>query len=177
MFDHFPERLQNLLVERGLSQHALAQKIGTTQSSVQAWLKGAKPRARTLVDLAVALGVRPAWLADGEEPRELPIAMRQGQRIELPTDPAERSRLLSDLDQHQSQTTLAETPGSNPFDRMSNDELAAYIGSVATMARDQPAQADAHLYNIQHAASLLQSRTAPKIKYSDTPAQRQNQAP
>jgi len=81
--NNFPSRLRELMHDQKLTQQALAEKASTSQTSVMRWLSGAaRPHPRALAELAVALGVRPAWLAEGTEPRDLSYAMRKGKRID-----------------------------------------------------------------------------------------------
>ena len=70
---NFSVRLEKIMFQRGLSQHALASLTHTTQSTVRGWLNNAMPRARTLDDLANALSVNVQWLktGDGETDRTI----------------------------------------------------------------------------------------------------------
>lgn len=65
----FGDRLRHAMALRGLSQSALHRASGVPQSSISRGLDSDKPPARVW-DLANALGVRPEWLARGEEPME-----------------------------------------------------------------------------------------------------------
>lgn len=49
-----------------LSQHAVAERLKTTQSTVRGWLNGALPRERMMPELAQALGVNAHWLRTGD---------------------------------------------------------------------------------------------------------------
>jgi transcriptional regulator with XRE-family HTH domain len=87
MKNNFPIRLRELMEDQQLTQQALAEKANTSQTSVMRWLAGSsRPHPRALADLAVALGVRPAWLEDGTEPRDLPLAMRKGKKLDIKND-------------------------------------------------------------------------------------------
>ena len=66
----FGERLAGLLVERGLTQVRLARRLHTSQATISRWLTGeSMPRAGILRRLAEEMGVRYAWLLDGEGAR------------------------------------------------------------------------------------------------------------
>jgi phage repressor protein C with HTH and peptisase S24 domain len=64
------ERIAYMLEQRGLSQSALAAKVGIKQPSVAAWLSGKtkKIEGENLLNTAAALGVYPEWLATGKGP-------------------------------------------------------------------------------------------------------------
>lgn len=64
---NFSVRLEKSMRAAGnLSQHALAQKLNTTQSTVRGWLNGSTPRERIFADLANALNVNAHWLRTGD---------------------------------------------------------------------------------------------------------------
>lgn len=65
----FGERLQRAMDARGYNQSSLARASGVPQGTISRLLKAKRPSSKT-VELARALGVRPEWLADGEEPME-----------------------------------------------------------------------------------------------------------
>ena len=59
------------MTSRGLSQNALAKRVGISQGTVSAWfLKGSIPSGRIALDLARALNVRADWLINGNGDRE-----------------------------------------------------------------------------------------------------------
>ncbi len=60
------ERLKHARLLRGLSQRALAAKVGTTQSAIGNIESGARRRPRDLVAIAAALNVSPEWLEIGK---------------------------------------------------------------------------------------------------------------
>lgn len=63
--ENFGKRLKLALDLRSLSQSGLAEMLGTRQSTVGSWLKGAIPRDRTITEITVALKVARAWLING----------------------------------------------------------------------------------------------------------------
>jgi transcriptional regulator with XRE-family HTH domain len=63
---NFSVRLEERMSKLRLSQHSLAAKLSTTQSTVRGWLNGALPRERILNELAEALSVNTHWLRTGE---------------------------------------------------------------------------------------------------------------
>lgn len=67
------ERILTRLEELGLSQAALARKIGVTPTAVNLWVKGSTSnlKAETLIAAARALQVRPSWLSSGIGEKEL----------------------------------------------------------------------------------------------------------
>ncbi len=62
--DTLAERLRFARTERGLSQAALAEKVGLSQPMIRKIELGSE--TSKVVELAVALRVRPEWLATGE---------------------------------------------------------------------------------------------------------------
>lgn len=83
---------------RSFNQTTLAEKTGTTQSTIYRWLSGTQPRTRALDELCNALRVRKAWLLYGEEPMDT-----EGREIVLSDAGAKSNddpvrRLLRDLD-------------------------------------------------------------------------------
>jgi len=65
----FADTLYLWRAERGLTQEALAQATGIPRPNLSALERGAlEPTLRTLRRLAVALDIRPGWLADGIPP-------------------------------------------------------------------------------------------------------------
>jgi phage repressor protein C with HTH and peptisase S24 domain len=64
------ERIAYILEQRGISQSALAVRVGIKQPSVAAWLSGKtkKIEGENLLNTAAALGVHPEWLATGSGP-------------------------------------------------------------------------------------------------------------
>lgn len=67
------ERILSRLSELGLSQAALARKIGVTPTAVNLWVKGSTTnlKAETLIAASRALRVRPAWLSTGIGEKEI----------------------------------------------------------------------------------------------------------
>lgn len=62
----FAERLSSMRKTHLMTQTKLAQKVGLTQRQIAAYEAGqAKPREKTLLDLAFYLGVSATWLATG----------------------------------------------------------------------------------------------------------------
>jgi transcriptional regulator with XRE-family HTH domain len=62
------DRIGNTRVSLGLTQHALAQKVGVLRSNVCSWEKNSYvPKEDILVALAEALGVSLLYLKSGEK--------------------------------------------------------------------------------------------------------------
>lgn len=69
----FPDRLRKAMQDNGLSQSAVAKRLGLSSSTVSRWLEGSVPRARALRDLSALLDVCPSYLAgDLQETQEYP---------------------------------------------------------------------------------------------------------
>lgn len=62
------ERLKIARNKKGLSQRALGELIGVSQAAIQKIEVGKAKETTKILDLANALEVRPAWLAEGAEP-------------------------------------------------------------------------------------------------------------
>lgn len=77
--DSFQARLDAVMREKQISQSDLARLVGTRQSTVQGWLGGSMPRARTLTEIANAINVSEVWLETGKGPVECRTA-----RVEEP---------------------------------------------------------------------------------------------
>jgi phage repressor protein C with HTH and peptisase S24 domain len=86
------ERIAYLLELRGLSQSALAVKVGIKQPSVAAWLSGKtkKIEGENLLNTALALGVHPEWLATGQGP----VNKDEKQESAFPRIPSEKDFVL-----------------------------------------------------------------------------------
>lgn len=133
---NFAARLRVLMEEQRLTQETLAAKAETSQTSVMRWCKGQSlPHANALPKLALALGVRPAWLIDGVEPRSLPVAMTRGQRL---PDPAEMR--LRETSQPPVYTTTNSNLATAPIERLDDHELweliEGYPQMIATASND-----------------------------------------
>ncbi len=64
----FSKKLSSLRKESGLSQYALADKIGLCQKSIDCWEKGkTEPKASSLIALADYFGVTTDYLLGGED--------------------------------------------------------------------------------------------------------------
>lgn len=61
------ERLKNLLDMRKISRKGFAEELGVTPQQLNNWFNRDLPGSKLLM-VAEALGVRPQWLAAGEEP-------------------------------------------------------------------------------------------------------------
>jgi transcriptional regulator with XRE-family HTH domain len=89
----FGERLEKLMHERRppLTQHALAERVGVTQSAVSDWLRRSRiPHDEHLNKICAALGVRREWLLTGDGDKDLPnIYIVQ----EIPTGYTRREKL------------------------------------------------------------------------------------
>ncbi|TKI03551.1 XRE family transcriptional regulator [Martelella alba] len=64
----FSERLNIAMKESGFTQGALAESVGMAQPSVWKLVSGGAKGSKKTVQIAKVLGVRPEWLANGEEP-------------------------------------------------------------------------------------------------------------
>lgn len=71
----YSERLIEAMKAAGLTQGALAQAVGMSQSSIWKLTSGVASGSRKTVEIAKVLGVRPEWLANGDGPEtDLPPA-------------------------------------------------------------------------------------------------------
>jgi transcriptional regulator with XRE-family HTH domain len=61
-----PLSLRDLLKLRGISQAALAEKIGCYQPAISRWLTGVRPHPAQAVKIGEALGAYPEILQNGE---------------------------------------------------------------------------------------------------------------
>lgn len=75
------ERLKEARTDRGLSQVALAKMVGIGQATVASIENGRNKGSTYTTQLAVALGVSPAWLADG-------IGEKSTSRLDINVSPA-----------------------------------------------------------------------------------------
>lgn len=64
----FAERLKTARKHAGLSQAALGEAVGLKQMQISKLEDGSRKSSRKTVELAIACGVRPEWLANGELP-------------------------------------------------------------------------------------------------------------
>ncbi len=64
----FGDRLRHARLEAGLSQRALANKVGLSQSTISDAENGEHAGSTSTAGLAEALGVSPLWLAEGRGP-------------------------------------------------------------------------------------------------------------
>ncbi len=72
--ESIPERLKRLRTTAGLSQAALAQKVGVSQGTIGNLESGLRGYGESVVDIAAALGVTPAYLRGDETSTAPPIA-------------------------------------------------------------------------------------------------------
>lgn len=93
----FATRLNLLMEETGVSNYRLAKDIGVHQTTIANWRDGRKPRAKSIIDVAVYFGVSPRWLKCGEwdSGEKMFIDMIQGRR-QISTG-NERVAVLDDL--------------------------------------------------------------------------------
>ncbi|MEG2114477.1 MAG: helix-turn-helix transcriptional regulator, partial [Hafnia sp.] len=77
------ERLKLARKLAGISQKKLGEIIGVSQAAIQKIETGLAQNSTKLIDIAVALNVRPEWLASGMEPMSsnLPIINRDESSI------------------------------------------------------------------------------------------------
>lgn len=77
------ERIKLARKLAGISQKKLGEIIGVSQAAIQKIETGLAQNSTKLIDIAVALNVRPEWLAFGVEPmsRNLPIINREESSI------------------------------------------------------------------------------------------------
>ena len=61
----FAERLNAAMSAADISQGQLADKVGISQPAIQKMTSGKTSGSRKMVELALALGVRPEWLSSG----------------------------------------------------------------------------------------------------------------
>jgi len=98
--DRLRRRLEELKDQEGLSQAAIAERIGCAPGSITNWLNGHR-EPRELADferLAHGLGVHPAWLLYGvntDDPEVLDLLSRMS-RLSAPTRQSVR-RIIDDL--------------------------------------------------------------------------------
>lgn len=59
-------RLQDLLIEKGLSKNAFAKIVGVSQPAISDIISGKTRDPKNIVEIANALGVDPHWLKTGE---------------------------------------------------------------------------------------------------------------
>lgn len=63
----FPERLQSIIEEQGISKYRIAKAIDISASTVSNYIKGkTKPDSTKLTVLSKLLGVNKSWLQTGE---------------------------------------------------------------------------------------------------------------
>ena len=80
----FSDRLKELMQARRMTQTALADQIGVTQSYVSALRKGQyTPSRRTLNDIAAVFGVSPEWLLTGVGDVAAPVSESAPDVVEL----------------------------------------------------------------------------------------------
>ena len=63
---NFNDRLKKAREHSGMSQHVLAKKSGVKQVTISKIERGDSKSSTHTVELALACGVRPVWLATGE---------------------------------------------------------------------------------------------------------------
>jgi len=88
----FADRIQELINDRRISQHAFADLVGVTQPAVAGWRSGAIPYARTVNRICAMCGVRRAWLLYGEGEKEAPRAAK-GRASEEPAEYNRREKI------------------------------------------------------------------------------------
>lgn len=71
------ERLKRLRLAAGLSQAALAQKVGVSQGTIGNIESGSRGYGESIVDIAAALGVSPGFLRLQDEPAAPPPAAKE----------------------------------------------------------------------------------------------------
>jgi transcriptional regulator with XRE-family HTH domain len=72
----FHSRLQEALIEIGISQSQLARQIGISRGTVSLWLSGSTqlPESQNLTRAAMILGITPHWLATGTGPKKIALS-------------------------------------------------------------------------------------------------------
>jgi len=62
----FHERLRQIMIEKGLDEASLAEKVGSAEQTVRRWVRGEQsPSRSTIRRIADALGVTPGYLVQG----------------------------------------------------------------------------------------------------------------
>lgn len=107
----FGERVRDARRERMLSQQELAEIVGTSQSLIAGIERGQYSQSRRVFELAQALGVDPAWLANGSG--EDPIAGLATERTDAGRQRAKRLRQLCDEFASGSVAKLSRMAGLN----------------------------------------------------------------
>ena len=80
----FADRLKELMKAQRMTQTALADRIGLTQSYISLMCKGHyTPSARTLNDIAAVFGVSPDWLLTGAGDMTAPVSESAPDVVEL----------------------------------------------------------------------------------------------
>lgn len=64
--ENFSDRLNEVMLEKGMTQQALADKAGMAQASINKLTSGKAKQTRKISAIASALGVNTDWLATGE---------------------------------------------------------------------------------------------------------------
>jgi transcriptional regulator with XRE-family HTH domain len=99
----FRQRLRRARVKEGLSQEALAERVGVTARTVINWETGVNsPELAKIPKIAAATGVKPAWFFAGEdeEPDPLDSAEVNGKLdlvLQVLRDQGAEIRRLADL--------------------------------------------------------------------------------
>ena len=96
MSERFPERLRTLRRRKGLSQQALGERLGVSQTSIYKWESGqAEPDMETLREIAAFFGLTmDALCSDGtrQEAQEMNIAVMN--RAFRQMTPEEQAKLI-----------------------------------------------------------------------------------
>ncbi|MEN5063590.1 XRE family transcriptional regulator [Achromobacter aegrifaciens] len=82
------QRMKEARSDAGLSQAALAKLVGSGQSTIASIENGRNQSAGNLVQIALALGVSPTWLAEGKGPKKpLPVKLKEVHSAEETDEP------------------------------------------------------------------------------------------
>lgn len=82
----FPDKLDALMRQKGLSQMALAQELNVSQRAVSGWLTGAVPRPKTASAIADYFGVTVAELLNSS--LRQPLSSNDSRPVFTPQTPA-----------------------------------------------------------------------------------------
>lgn len=80
------ERLNHAMSLTGMTQGQLARAVNMAQPTIRRLTSGQAKGTSRIIDIADALGVRPEWLANGDEPMRAPAAEPYDSRSNVPPE-------------------------------------------------------------------------------------------